>query len=69
MIKIVLNCKLIVKQALDKHDCDKVPLIVICIDSLITKFTHSLYKSNTCVYNTEHSLSKIFNNGGCFICS
>ena len=37
MNKIVLNCKLKVKQALDKQDCDKVPLIVICIDSLMAR--------------------------------
>ena len=32
MTKIVLNCKLKEKQAPDKQDCDKVPLMVVCID-------------------------------------
>ena len=42
MTKIVLNCRLKVKKALDKQDCDKVPLIVICIDTLTTKGVHTV---------------------------
>ena len=40
MTMIVLNCKLKVKQVLHKQDCDKVPLIVIFIDSLTTNGIH-----------------------------
>ena len=42
MTKIVLNCKLIVKQAVNKQYCDKVPLIVICIDSITTNSAHTV---------------------------
>ena len=42
MTKIVLNCKIKVKQTLDKQDCDKVPLIVICIDSLTAYGVHTV---------------------------
>ena len=42
MTMIVLGCKLKVKQALDKQDCDKVPLIVICIDSLTANVVHTV---------------------------
>ena len=40
MTNIVLNCKLQVKQALNKQDCDKVPLIMICIDGLTSNGVH-----------------------------
>ena len=60
MIKIVLYCKLKVKQALNKHDCDKVPLIVICIDNLTAKSAHTVWWCNITVYSTEHSLSLNF---------
>ena len=55
-----MNCKLKVKQAINKQDCDKVPLIMICIDSLTAKLAHSVYNINISVYSTEHSLSIIF---------
>ena len=42
MTKIVLNCKLTVKEAVNKHICDKVPLIVICIDSVTSKTIHTV---------------------------
>ena len=42
MTKIVLNCKLNIKQAINKQDCDKVTLIVICIDSLTAKGVHTV---------------------------
>ena len=49
---IVIYCKIKVKQALYKHKCDKVPLIVlICIESLTTKLVHSVYHSNIGVYS------------------
>ena len=58
MTKILLNCKLKVKQAIDKHDCDKVSLILICIDSLAVKGVHTIKWCNITVYSTENSLSK-----------
>ena len=42
MTKIVLNCKLKVKQALDKQDFDKVPFIVTSITSLTTNGVHTV---------------------------
>ena len=60
MTKIVLNCKLKVKQGIDKQDYYKVPLIVICIDSLAIKGVHTKKWCNITVYSTENSLSKIF---------
>ena len=56
MTKIVLNCKLKVKQAINNQDCDKVPLFVICIDTLAAKGVHTVKRCNITVYNTEHSL-------------
>ena len=53
----VIYCKIKVKQALYKHKCDKVPLnVIICIESLVTKFVHSVYHSNSGVYSKERSL-------------
>ena len=37
MFKIVLNCQLIVKQAVNKQNCDQVALIMIHIDTLTAK--------------------------------
>ena len=42
MIQVVLNVKLKVKQAVNKQNCDKVPLIVICIDSIIANGAHTV---------------------------
>ena len=54
MVLIGINyCKLNIKQPLYKHTYDKVPLIVICIESLTTKLAHSVYNRNTCVYSIQ----------------
>ena len=42
MFKIVLSCKVIFKQAVNKQNCDKVPLTVICIDTLTAKGAHTV---------------------------
>ena len=64
MTKIVSNCNFKVKQALDKQDFDKVPLILICIDSLTTNGVHTVKWCNISVYSTVHSFSNIFFNNG-----
>ena len=43
MILIVIYCKLKVKQALYKHRCDKVPLIVITCKEILTANLHIVY--------------------------
>ena len=40
--KDALKYKLKVTQAVDKQNCDKVPLIMICIDSLTAKVVHAV---------------------------
>ena len=42
MFKIVLNCKLTVKQAVNKQNCDKVSLIVMYIDTLTAKGVYTV---------------------------
>ena len=52
MVIIVIYCKIKVKQALCKHKCDKVALIVIMyIEGLTAKLVHSVCHSNTSVYS------------------
>ena len=42
MIKIEFNCKLKAKHAIDKQNCDKVSLFVICIYNLTAKDVHTV---------------------------
>ena len=52
MINIVIYCKIKVKQALYKHECDKVPLnVIMYIERLTIKLVHSVYHNNTGVYS------------------
>ena len=43
--------------------------VILYIEILTSKGVHTVQWCNIAVYSAEHSLSKMFNNGGCFICS
>ena len=45
-----------VKQAVNKQNSDKVPLIVICIDNLTTNSVDTVKQCSITVYSTEHNL-------------
>ena len=52
MIWIVIYCRIKVKQALSKHNCDNMPLnVMMYIESLTAKLVYSMYHSNIVVYN------------------
>ena len=57
----MIKCIEIVKQAVNKQECDKVPSIVICIQTLTAK--------SLCTVNNVIILVsiKFFNKGGCLV--